>query len=33
MHGRDEKIRVKSYYDGLAFLDQLVRALSVKTKM
>jgi len=33
MHGRDEKIRVKSYYDGLSFLDQLVRALSVKTKM
>ena len=33
MHGRDEKIRVKSYYDGLAFLDQLVRTLAVKTKM
>jgi len=33
MHGRDEKIRVRSYYDGLTFLDQLVRALSVKTKM
>ena len=33
MHGRDEKLRVKSYYDGLAFLDQLVRALAVKTKM
>lgn len=33
MHGRDEKIRVKSYYDGLAFLDQLVRTLTVKTKM
>ncbi|HEY5439829.1 MAG TPA: M20/M25/M40 family metallo-hydrolase [Gemmatimonadaceae bacterium] len=33
MHGRDEKIRVKSYYDGLAFLDQLVRALAVRTKM
>jgi len=33
MHGRDEKIRVKSYYDGLSFLDQLVRALAVKTKM
>ena len=33
MHGRDEKIRVKSYYDGLSFLDQLVRALSVRTKM
>jgi acetylornithine deacetylase/succinyl-diaminopimelate desuccinylase-like protein len=27
-HGRDEKLRVKSYYDGLAFLDSLVRALS-----
>lgn len=33
MHGRDEKLRVKSYYDGLAFLDQLVRALAVRTKM
>ncbi|HEX3867384.1 MAG TPA: M20/M25/M40 family metallo-hydrolase, partial [Gemmatimonadaceae bacterium] len=32
MHGRDEKLRVKSYYEGLAFLDQLVRALAVKTK-
>ena len=27
-HGRDEKLRVKSYYDGLDFLDQLVRRLS-----
>jgi acetylornithine deacetylase/succinyl-diaminopimelate desuccinylase-like protein len=27
-HGRDEKLRVKSYYDGLEFLDQLVRRLS-----
>ncbi len=27
-HGRDEKLRVKSYYDGLAFLDQLVRQLA-----
>lgn len=27
-HGRDEKMRVKSFYDGLAFLDQLVRRLS-----
>jgi len=26
-HGRDEKLRVKSYYDGLEFLDQLVRRL------
>ena len=33
MHGRDEKLRVKSYYDGLKFLDELVRALAVKTKM
>jgi acetylornithine deacetylase/succinyl-diaminopimelate desuccinylase-like protein len=32
MHGRDEKLRVKSYYEGLAFLDQLVRSLAVKTK-
>jgi len=27
-HGRDEKLRVKSYYDGLQFLDQLVRQLA-----
>lgn len=27
-HGRDEKLRVKSFYDGLAFLDQLVRQLA-----
>lgn len=27
-HGRDEKLRVKSFYDGLAFLDALVRSLS-----
>ena len=33
MHGRDEKLRVKSYYDGLSFLDQLVRTLTVTTKM
>ena len=26
-HGRDEKLRVKSFYDGLEFLDQLVRRL------
>jgi acetylornithine deacetylase/succinyl-diaminopimelate desuccinylase-like protein len=26
-HGRDEKMRVKSYYEGLEFLDQLVRRL------
>ncbi|MEP6494079.1 MAG: M20/M25/M40 family metallo-hydrolase [bacterium] len=33
MHGRDEKLRVKSFYEGLAFLDQLVRGLAVKPKM
>jgi acetylornithine deacetylase/succinyl-diaminopimelate desuccinylase-like protein len=27
-HGRDEKLRTKSYYDGLAFLDALVRRVS-----
>jgi acetylornithine deacetylase/succinyl-diaminopimelate desuccinylase-like protein len=27
-HGRDEKLRVKSFYEGLSFLDQLVRQLS-----
>jgi acetylornithine deacetylase/succinyl-diaminopimelate desuccinylase-like protein len=27
-HGRDEKLRVKSYYDGLEFLDGLVRRLA-----
>ncbi|HZJ01932.1 MAG TPA: M20/M25/M40 family metallo-hydrolase [Gemmatimonadaceae bacterium] len=27
-HGRDEKLRTKSYYDGLAFLDALVRRLA-----
>jgi acetylornithine deacetylase/succinyl-diaminopimelate desuccinylase-like protein len=32
MHGRDEKVRVKSYYDGLAFLDQVVRTLAVRPK-
>jgi acetylornithine deacetylase/succinyl-diaminopimelate desuccinylase-like protein len=26
-HGRDEKLRVKSYYDGLDFLERLVRRL------
>ncbi len=26
-HGRDEKLRTKSFYDGLEFLDQLVRRL------
>jgi acetylornithine deacetylase/succinyl-diaminopimelate desuccinylase-like protein len=33
MHGRDEKLRVKSYYEGLAFLDQLVRTLATRPKM
>jgi acetylornithine deacetylase/succinyl-diaminopimelate desuccinylase-like protein len=32
-HGRDEKLRVKSYYDGLAFLDALVRQLAVRPKV
>lgn len=27
-HGRDEKLRVKSYYDGLEFLYQLVKQVS-----
>lgn len=27
-HGRDEKLRTKSYYDGLDFLDKLVRKLA-----
>jgi acetylornithine deacetylase/succinyl-diaminopimelate desuccinylase-like protein len=27
-HGRDEKLRVKSFYEGLSFLDQLVRQVS-----
>jgi acetylornithine deacetylase/succinyl-diaminopimelate desuccinylase-like protein len=27
-HGRDEKLRVKSFYDGLDFLDRLVRQLA-----
>lgn len=27
-HGRDEKLRTKSFYDGLAFLDELVKRLS-----
>lgn len=27
-HGRDEKLRTKSFYDGLAFLDKLVRRLA-----
>jgi acetylornithine deacetylase/succinyl-diaminopimelate desuccinylase-like protein len=32
MHGRNEKLRVKSYYEGLAFLDQLVRSVAVKPR-
>jgi acetylornithine deacetylase/succinyl-diaminopimelate desuccinylase-like protein len=27
-HGRDEKLRTKSFYDGLDFLDKLVRRLA-----
>jgi acetylornithine deacetylase/succinyl-diaminopimelate desuccinylase-like protein len=27
-HGRDEKLRTKSFYDGLEFLDKLVRQLA-----
>jgi acetylornithine deacetylase/succinyl-diaminopimelate desuccinylase-like protein len=30
-HGRDEKLRVKSYYDGLDFLDRVVRQLAGAT--
>jgi acetylornithine deacetylase/succinyl-diaminopimelate desuccinylase-like protein len=26
-HGRDERMLVSSFYDGLAFLDRLVRRL------
>jgi acetylornithine deacetylase/succinyl-diaminopimelate desuccinylase-like protein len=33
MHGRNEKLRVKSFYEGLSFLDQFVRTLAVRTKM
>jgi len=28
IHGRDERVAVRSFYDGLAFLDRLVRALA-----
>ena len=28
MHGLDEKLRVRSFYDGLAFLDQVVRQMA-----
>ena len=31
-HGRDEKLRVKSFYDGLEFLDRLVRRLGGATR-
>lgn len=30
-HGRDEKLRVKSYYDGLAFLYELVKQVAGPT--
>ena len=32
-HGRDEKLRVKSFYEGLDFLDQLVRRLGGTPRM
>jgi acetylornithine deacetylase/succinyl-diaminopimelate desuccinylase-like protein len=32
-HGRDEKLRVKSFYDGLDFLDRLVRRLAGEPRM
>ena len=32
-HGRDEKLRVKSFYEGLDFLDQLVRRLGGAPRM
>ena len=31
-HGRDEKLRVKSFFDGLDFLDRLVRRLGSGTQ-
>ena len=31
-HGRDEKLRVKSFYEGLAFLDQLVRLVAASPR-
>lgn len=31
-HGREEKLRVKSFYDGLDFLDKLVRRLGTGTQ-
>jgi acetylornithine deacetylase/succinyl-diaminopimelate desuccinylase-like protein len=27
-HGRDERVGVRDFYDGLAFNDRLIRALS-----
>jgi acetylornithine deacetylase/succinyl-diaminopimelate desuccinylase-like protein len=27
-HGRDEKLRVRSFYEGLDFLDRLVRRVA-----
>ncbi|HET9425564.1 MAG TPA: M20/M25/M40 family metallo-hydrolase [Gemmatimonadaceae bacterium] len=32
-HGRDEKLRVKSFYDGVEFLDALVRRLTGAPRM
>lgn len=32
-HGRDEKLRVKSFYEGLEFLDSLVRRLTGPPRM
>jgi acetylornithine deacetylase/succinyl-diaminopimelate desuccinylase-like protein len=32
-HGRDEKLRVRSFYEGLAFLDQLVRRVAGEVAM
>jgi acetylornithine deacetylase/succinyl-diaminopimelate desuccinylase-like protein len=32
-HGRDERIKVKSYYDGQEFLYRLVKELSTKTSV
>jgi acetylornithine deacetylase/succinyl-diaminopimelate desuccinylase-like protein len=32
-HGRDEKLRVRSFYDGVEFLDQLVRRLTGSPRM
>jgi acetylornithine deacetylase/succinyl-diaminopimelate desuccinylase-like protein len=27
-HGRDERVRAKAFFDGLAFYDRLVRSLA-----